>query len=317
MKTFKIILEQVGMMTTFPDSQRIFGWLMQQLTESGDKEEISELVRDIKNDKISCMVSNLLPNGYVPTPKDYILELSKPKEDEKKKFYTKIKKMDYIKLDILEEFINNKSLLKSYENLNKIESLSKNQSYVQKFRINHEIIGYPNEAYSVSIVKVEDKDNSQHKEFSILIQTNSNVLINWLSENKNTSETIFLGARASQGFNSFKVLKIEEDKNKIRYGNLYLNMGMLLPRNIGNIDIENSYLDIFTSSRRPYVYYKGVADDLEEVISFIDEGSIIKSLNSTDNIGESIGNPFNIKYKDAIIFGNSYLMPIGGKNAEN
>lgn len=316
MKIFKIILEQVGMMTTIPDSQRIFGWLMQLLTESGEREEASKLVRDIKENKILCMVSNLLPNGYVPTPKDYLLSMSDSKEDNKE-LYKKIKKMDYIKKGSLEELINGESLLKAIENSDKIEYLSKNQSYVQKFRINHEIIGYPNEAYSVSIIKVEDKNNNQYREFSIIIQTDSNTLINWLSENKNMSETIFLGSRASQGFNSFKVLGIEEDNSTIKNGGLYLNIGMLLPRDIGNIDMENSYLDIFTSSRRPYAYYKGVADDLEEVISFIDEGSVIKLLNNTENIGKSIENPFNIKYKDAIIFGNSYLMPIGGENARN
>ena len=48
----------------------------------------------------------------------------------------------------------------------------------------------------------------------------------------------------------------------------------------------------------------------KKVISFIKEGSVIDVANDAefDCIGKSIANPYNLLYRDAIVFGNSYFI---------
>ena len=90
----------------------------------------------------------------------------------------------------------------------------------------------------------------------------------------------------------------------------YLNIGMLLP-NFDKIDAQMSVLDIYTSDRKPFE----IEYEIPKVISFITTGSVIKlKQDKTDlyEVGKSIDNSrYNPMYKkNAIIFGNSYLVKL-------
>ena len=85
---------------------------------------------------------------------------------------------------------------------------------------------------------------------------------------------------------------------------------MLLP-NLDNVDMENSVVDIYTSDRKPFE----IENEVSKVISFVTAGSVIKVNNceiEAYTVGKSIDNSkYNPMYKkNAIIFGNSYLLKL-------
>lgn len=73
MQTFQIKLNKIGEITALPDSQRLFGFLM-SLLDKKDKEDIDAFAKSVLEGDVCCMVSNLMPFGYYPMPKDYIME---------------------------------------------------------------------------------------------------------------------------------------------------------------------------------------------------------------------------------------------------
>lgn len=89
-------------------------------------------------------------------------------------------------------------------------------------------------------------------------------------------------------------------------------MGMVLPN---SINYEKSYIDLHISDRKAFE----ITEKAKKVIGFINTGSVIYSEKEDFNIGKSIPNKYNVLYKNAIVFGNSYLETLdfekfGGKN---
>lgn len=72
MRKFEVYLRSEGDITLLPDSQKIFGYLMDKLSQKFDRSLVSEFVKDVKG---KCMVSNLIPSGYLPTPKSYLMRV--------------------------------------------------------------------------------------------------------------------------------------------------------------------------------------------------------------------------------------------------
>ena len=99
-------------------------------------------------------------------------------------------------------------------------------------------------------------------------------LIQIIKKAQEQERLFFLGARSSQGMNTFVIKDITavsriSESNAVRY----LNLGMLLP---DKIDFNKSYLKIFTSERRPFHMPGGWEKDVcGQVVSFIQQGSII------------------------------------------
>lgn len=77
MKKFEVKLRVEGDITLLPDSQKIFGYLMNKLSGKLSRNEIDRFIKNIKG---NCMVSNLMPTGYLPTPKGYLMNLIQTKK---------------------------------------------------------------------------------------------------------------------------------------------------------------------------------------------------------------------------------------------
>ena len=74
MKTYKILLTSIGGITQMPDSQKIFGALVYMFSDEYGTEKANKFVKDILDKKIFLALSNLLPNDYLPTPVDYLVD---------------------------------------------------------------------------------------------------------------------------------------------------------------------------------------------------------------------------------------------------
>ena len=323
MKKYLIHLEAKSNITLFPDSQKIFGWLMGQISKDGEERDVTKLVDDIFEKNVKCMISNALPEDYIPFPQEYMLKIllkkkkRESKNEENKKIYEKIKKIDFIKKSDLKNFINSNEKIKKFNRY-----LYKNQNYVQKFRLDDQFYNLPgllNKAYTVPLIEIINKENKEriHK-FVIMVKTDSPIIIDWLEKNKNICTEEFLGPKGTQGYNVFmrKGITFEKEKECKSKNNLYLNMGMLLPN---SIIYDNSYIDLHISDRKSFE----ITENIKKVIGFINSRSIVYSEEEIFEIGKNIRknakNKYNILHKNAIVFGNSYLEPFdienfGGKN---
>ena len=71
---YEIKLKKIGEMTTLPDSQRLFGFLINNSKKYCSEDEISAFVKGVRDYKEKCMISSILPTGYYPTPKEFIIQ---------------------------------------------------------------------------------------------------------------------------------------------------------------------------------------------------------------------------------------------------
>lgn len=372
MISYEVKLRSDGQITSLPDSHKIFGFLMNYSQKYFSTEIISKFTKDILEYKQKCMISNLIPTGYYPTPKEYIMEKLKENlkinskkeveieniknklikdlknikekmensknENEKKELKTEFRKQEEIlkeNLDYLQQlshkniyetikkmdFINKNGLVNllkekkevTTEKLKNLDYLSQEKSFVKKIRLESNIQKLPgldSILYSLSTISFNNK-NKFKNEFSFFVKIEEGsileeILKKLILSTQNGIIPCILGPKSSSGYNKYsiyEVTKLPDDNDKST--SLYLNLGMLLP-NFENINEKNSFLDIYTSDRRPF----DIENEVPKFISFITAGSIIEKENEKINIfdiGKSIHNKYNLLYKDAIIFGNSYL----------
>lgn len=113
---YEVKLNKIGEMTTLPDSQRLFGFLINNSKKYCSEEDISSFVRGVREQEQKCMISNLLPSGYYPTPKEFIMKklqggLDKNQEEIKRleKIQTKLKRESEEVVQKLREKIKRKS----------------------------------------------------------------------------------------------------------------------------------------------------------------------------------------------------------------
>lgn len=74
MITYEVRLKKIGAMTTLPDSQRLFGFLINNSKKYCSEGEISTFVKKVREQKEKCMISSVFPTGYYPTPKGFIMQ---------------------------------------------------------------------------------------------------------------------------------------------------------------------------------------------------------------------------------------------------
>ena len=403
---YEVKLNKIGEMTTLPDSQRLFGFLINNSKKYCSEEDISSFVRGVRQQEQKCMISNLLPSGYYPTPKEFImqklqggldknqeeikrlekiqtklkreseevvqklreknkakklnkvhkeeldkeiqsskLQLEKIKTDfsnnsklinglSSKNIYETVKRMDFIEKDQLKDLLKlgeSKDEIR-VDDLLKFEYIKKNQTFIQKFRLEDQIKGLPgipNVAYSLPIISFENQKGEIQRQFSFFVEVREETCISRALEAMNErfdsakkgkdifehGIPCFLGGKASSGYNEYRIYSIEKSKDaeglrQVFADDRYLNIGMLLP-NFDKIDAQMSVLDIYTSDRKPFE----IEYEIPKVISFITTGSVIKlKQDKTDlyEVGKSIDNSrYNPMYKkNAIIFGNSYLVKL-------
>lgn len=403
---YEVKLNKIGEITTLPDSQRLFGFLINNSKKYCSEEDISSFVRGVRQQEQKCMISNLLPSGYYPTPKEFImqklqggldknqeeikrlekiqtklkreseevvqklreknkakklnkvhkeeldkeiqsskLQLEKIKTDfsnnsklinglSSKNIYETVKRMDFIEKDQLKDLLKlgeSKDEIR-VDDLLKFEYIKKNQTFIQKFRLEDQIKGLPgipNVAYSLPIISFENQKGEIQRQFSFFVEVREETCISRALEAMNErfdsakkgkdifehGIPCFLGGKASSGYNEYRIYSIEKSKDaeglrQVFADDRYLNIGMLLP-NFDKIDAQMSVLDIYTSDRKPFE----IEYEIPKVISFITTGSVIKlKQDKTDlyEVGKSIDNSrYNPMYKkNAIIFGNSYLVKL-------
>lgn len=403
---YEVKLNKIGEMTTLPDSQRLFGFLINNSKKYCSEEDISSFVRGVRQQEQKCMISNLLPSGYYPTPKEFIMQklqggLDKNQEEIKrlekiqtklkreseevvqklreknkakklnkvhkeeldkeiqsskiqlekikayfnnnsklinglssKNIYETVKRMDFIEKDQLKDLLKlgeSKDEIR-VDDLLKFKYIKKNQTFIQKFRLENQIRqlpGMPNVAYSLPILSFENQVGNLQSQFSFFVEVREGTCISRTLEAMNErldsakkgkdifehGIPCFLGGKASSGYNEYRIYSIEKSKEaeglrQIYADDRYLNVGMLLP-NFDKIDAQMSVLDIYTSDRKPFE----IEYEIPKVISFITTGSVIKLKQDKIDlyeVGKSIDNSrYNPMYKkNAIIFGNSYLVKL-------
>lgn len=380
MITYEVRLKKIGEMTIVPDSQRLFGFLINYSKKYCTESEISAFVKGVKEQEQKCMISSMVPTGYYPTPKGYIMqklqkrlktnrkEIEKLEEElvknhkiikelegneidknqlsiindlktslneiaiktanlSEKNIYKTIRSMDFIEQNQLKKLLELDKIEKEIkvEDLVKIKHIKKTQTFIQKFRLESQIKnlpGLPNVAYSLPIISFISQDKKTQYEFSFFVKVKQESCIakalDGMKNDLNKNEmTCFLGGKGSTGYNEYHLYGIEksndnkDEEQPIASVN-YLNMGVLLP-NFDNIDVEDSLLEISTSDRKPFE----IENEISKVISFVTAGSVIKVKDGGVDpykIGESIDNSkYNPLYKkNAIIFGNSYLVELEG-----
>ena len=251
-----------------------------------------------------------------------------------KNIYEAIKRMDFIEKDHLKDllkFVDSKDKIR-VDDLLKFKYIKKNRTFIQKFRLEDQIKGLPgipNVAYSLPTLSFENQKGEIQRQFSFFVEVREGTCISRALEAMNErldstkkgkdiferGITCFLGGKASSGYNEYRIYSIEKSKEaeglrQVFADDRYLNIGMLLP-NFDKIEAEMSVLDIYTSDRKPFE----IEYEIPKVISFITTGSVIKlKQDKTDlyEVGKSIDNSrYNPMYKkNAIIFGNSYLVKL-------
>ncbi|WP_455034701.1 hypothetical protein [Lachnoanaerobaculum gingivalis] len=251
-----------------------------------------------------------------------------------KNIYETIKRMDFIEQNQLKELLKlgeSKDKIR-VDDLLKFNYIKKNRTFIQKFRLENQIKqlpGIPNVAYSLPILSFENQKGDIQRQFSFFVEVREGTCISRALEAMNErldsakkgkdifeyGIPCFLGGKASSGYNEYRIYSIEKSKEaeglrQVFADDRYLNIGMLLP-NFDKIDAQMSVLDIYTSDRKPFE----IEYEIPKVISFITTGSVIKlKQDKTDlyEVGKSIDNSrYNPMYKkNAIIFGNSYLVKL-------
>ena len=303
MEIWKVNFKVEGEITQLPDSQRIFGVLVSRMSDLYGSDKATEFCKNIKERKEQVFISNLFPKGYLPVPQKYLFDKI---ADGNKTMYKEIKKRDFVEINSLKGILEGKKdMIKSCKY---IKSTIKQQTRASI----SDTLGVPNNIFSVPYVRLiecENEEENKLTEFCFYIKACSSSLMYSFVKSFKQGDTLILGKRASQGFNIFTFMSMEENKWEIQDSNTYLNLGMLLPSKNANIDTKRSSLEIFTSQRRPFVS-DGVwnRERIPQIfISFLKPGSIIVSNSSEEVIGETIESPFN---KRDVVFGNSFFLPI-------
>lgn len=319
MKDYKVKLKLTGPMTQVPDSQKLFGALVYLFAEQYGSEKATQLTKAVMSKEIHLALSNVIPEGYLPTPQDYLVDCiaeNSSTDDNSKKIRAAIKIRYYIKSEDLE------SVLKKTEKCETVYPYIKQQD-LQQLRASIHSVRFDmpeldTRLYSVptvvlSEVSLDEEKREQSRvvnDYYFYLQVDNSALcsdfVNMVKEAKAEKQCIILGKRASQGLNLFQFNDIVEPAIPNMGTNKFLNMGMLLPE---AIDFDKSSIKLFTSERRPFEMSGGWNSEYsKQFISFIAQGSIIFVSQGVECAGKSIPSPFR-KNRD-IVFGNAYLYPI-------
>ena len=188
---YEIRLNKIGEMTTLPDSQRLFGFLINNSKKYCNEEDISAFVRGVRKQEQKCMISNLLPSGYYPTPKEFIMQKLQGRLDKNQE---EIKRLEEMQMKLKRE---SEEVIQKLREKNKVKNLNKEHK------------------------KKSDKEIQSCRSQLEKIKTdfgNNSKLINGLSS-KNIYETVKRMDFIEQ--NQLKaLLKLGESKDKIRVDDL-------------------------------------------------------------------------------------------------
>jgi len=315
-------MKLMGRLIQLPDSQKVFGALVYMYAEYYSPNKASELVAKVKENQFHLSLSNLLPSGYLPVPHAYLLDQLEDmtlEKETRKKLYQAVKKLEYVKLEQLKALLGRPREAESIYPY--VYSNASQQIHASLDSLRYDMPGLSPNLYSVPEITIVEQQRSEGVEegsrtvvvdFSAFLSMDqgeeSKEIIDVLNQAIQDGKLLFLGPRASQGLNTYQITNLGIEGNGLcETSNSYLNLGMLLPR---NINYSESSLRLHTSERRPYHAAGGWdASSDSKFISFVAPGSIIypEIDKSSEHMGGSIRSPFN---EHEIVFGNSYLLPI-------
>jgi CRISPR type III-A-associated RAMP protein Csm4 len=328
---FRISLKSIGKITQLPDSQKIFGALMGLLSENSGDVTTSDLVRSIREGKSELALSSLIPQGYLPTPKEYFLQRKQEADDAfpEKEIREEFKRRDFIKIESFQEMDNTHRMLEKVFPYIHLDFTQQIRTSIDSDRF--DIPGLENNLYSIpgifvtKVDKQEDEEKQQTEVVSSLVSDfnffltiggsiSEKKLITALETAEKERHVFILGKRASQGYNLYETVSVEKwTPPKTTNTNETLNLGMLLPcENSINYKSLRTVIRLFTSERRPFENpYGWDAHSFEmqrKIISYIAEGSVLRWNEDVAKKGHSIPSPFN-KERD-ILFGCAFQYPI-------
>lgn len=325
LQTFKVKMSLTGRLTQLPDSQKIFGALIHRYADYYNSEKASELVAKVRDGGLYIALSNLLPEGYLPNPQGFLLDqLTQTTYDvsKNKVIYEAIKRREYVTEEQLGRLLIEPQAARDmypYVNLH-----AGQQIHASIDAARYDMRGLPPNLYSVPETTVLEKLDEHGDErivtqfcFYLAMEQSEDGagLLEVLNDAQDSGQLFFLGPRASQGLNTYKINKLQSSELSDDTATTYLNLGMLLPQ---NINYERSYLRLFTSERRPYYASEGWSKQLNgKFISYIEAGSLIYTEHGLRGTGRSIPSPFQ---SQDIVFGNAFLFPVkveGGEQIES
>ena len=325
MKNYKIILRSSGTVTQLPDSQKIFGAMVTELSRMQGGEAAAEFVRKVYNREAHLALSNLFPLGFLPVPQDYIMEKlaervseEKKPEENLKKLRAQIRERAYIREEKLNFILKNPSACCSVYPY--IREVSGQQLRASLERGGWGIEDLEKKLFTVPVtilreISRDDESESRGRtvsEFCFYLQGDSGQtvepLVSTAEQMKRTGRPLILGKRASQGLNKYyvdEIMCMEEELADSDKG-VYLNLGMLLP---DQIDYKESCLKLFTSERKPFSMPGGWNQTYPRwFISFISCGSVVALKNGIEHAGRCIWSKFGEDKN--LVFGNAFLYPI-------
>jgi len=315
MLTYKFTVKSLGRITQLLDSQKIFGAIVYLLSNNLEEKKVDQFIEEISNNERMFMVSNLLPDGYLPTPHRDI-------KDGNKTDYRALKNKKFVPVEQIEKPIRE---IKEF-----IEIEEKQDAKYQISDEFFEIPGLKNDLFSIPTIRVLKKkvlkkvlevvEEVTEFNFYLAFDREDEIilkLLDLLKQLEYDREVFLYGQKASQGYNMYEIKKSERITD-LQWENppCFLNLGMFLPNNKNQIiDYASSRLKLFTSERRPYqmgVGYYGEFKRKDNFISFIEVGSTIKLRSDEDkdklrHVGKSVSSPYDNK---RIIFGQSFLYPL-------
>lgn len=324
MKDYKIELTLTGAMTQVPDSQKLFGALIYLFAETYGNKRATELTKAIQNRTIHVALSNVLPEGYLPTPVDYLVDKISGEGNAKEK-RAAIKKRSYLRMEDMNDVLQNKR--KCEDIFPYVMQLDLQQLRASIDSIRYHMPALDSRLYSVPTVALfeieiigEKEQHQPVKNYCFYLQLDDSGdegnycadILSMLYTAAADKREMILGKRASQGLNLFQLQTIIEQKIPYSKSHAFLNTGMLLP---DCIDFKASFLKLFTSERRPFEMAGGWNDAYKkQFISFLAQGSILFLSEGVTHAGKSIDSPFR-KNRD-IVFGNAYLYPVNLNQGE-
>ena len=198
MITYEVKLKKIGEMTTLPDSQRLFGFLMNFSKKYCTEDEISSFVKGVREQKQKCMISNIVPSGYYPTPKEYIMQklqkrLEKNQEEiqrlEKEQINSK-KESEKIIQELIEKKNQENNMDKDEKTLNKLgkkEKLEKEKNEFNKVAISIDDLSAKH--IHETLKKMDFVDQNQFKELLDLGKKEKTIKVTELKEFKYIKKT--------------------------------------------------------------------------------------------------------------------------------
>lgn len=198
MITYEVKLKRIGEMTTLPDSQRLFGFLMNFSKKYCTEDEISSFVKGVREQKQKCMISNIVPSGYYPTPKEYIMQklqkrLEKNQEEiqrlEKEQINSK-KESEKIIQELIEKKNQENNMDKDEKTLNKLgkkEKLEKEKNEFNKVAISIDDLSAKH--IHETLKKMDFVDQNQFKELLDLGKKEKTIKVTELKEFKYIKKT--------------------------------------------------------------------------------------------------------------------------------